>query len=163
MRPKRVYIRAVTRAAGIMNNTTAFILAVLLLVLGGILFMFRILYMFCQNKPWNNPPTKLSWSWTASPTGLAVLLVVLFTPGCENKCAPEHSLVAVSLVFGGILLLIPVFVWCVYARTRQEKPHVVVEQASPDQAKSGLDILLLMVGIGIILADLSLGSCPESC
>ena len=39
----------------------------------------------------------------------------------------------------------------------------MVEQASPDQAKSGLDILLLMVGIGIILADLSLGSCPESC
>ena len=147
----------------VMNNTLAFIFAVLLLILGGILFMYRILYMFCQNKPWNNPPTTLSWAWTACLTGLLVLLVVIFTPGCENKCAREHGLIPASLIFGGILLLMPVFVWCVYAKTRREKPHVVGEEVPPDQARSGYDILLLMIGLGIILADMSLGSCPESC
>ena len=146
-----------------MNNTTAYILAVLMLIVGGILFMYRILYMFCQNKPWNNPPTTLSWAWTACPTGLAVLLVVLLTPGCENKCAPENSLVALSLVLGVILLLMPVYVWCLFASMGREKPRAVGEAAPPDQARSGYDILLLMVGLGIILADMSLGSCPESC
>lgn len=157
----RVYTRTREHGIHIMNNTTAYILAVLMLIVGGILFMYRILYMFCQNKPWNNPPTTLSWAWTACPTGLAVLLVVLLTPGCENKCTPENSLIALSLIFGVILLLMPAYVYCLCVR--QEKPRAVGEAAPPDQARSGYDILLLMVGLGIILADMSLGSCPESC
>ena len=159
----RVYTRTREHGIHIMNNTTAYILAVLMLIVGGILFMYRILYMFCQNKPWNNPPTTLSWVWTACPTGLAVLLVVLLTPGCENKCTPENSQVALSLILGGILLIMPVYAWCLFASMGREKPRAVGEAAPPDQARSGYDILLLMVGLGIILADMSLGSCPESC
>jgi hypothetical protein len=35
--------------------------------------------------------------------------------------------------------------------------------ASEDGPRSGFDILLLMVGGGVLLADMAVGACPESC
>ena len=145
-----------------MNNNLAFIFAVILLILGGILLMYRLLYMFCQNQPWNNPPTTLPWGWSLNPAGVAILLVVLYTPGCGNTCSRENDFVPVSIVIGGFLAAAPVFTCCFYHKVRLERPDAFA-RLPPDMARSGIDILLLAAGAGMLLADFSLGTCPESC
>ena len=145
-----------------MNNNAAFIVAIFLLILGGILLMYRLLYMFCQNKSWNNPPSTLSWSWSLMPAGLAILVVILFTPACGNKCNRENDFVSISVVVGGFLLSAPLFAYCFYRKMRLERPDAFA-RLSADGARSGLDIMLVVAGAGLLLADYSLGNCPESC
>jgi hypothetical protein len=145
-----------------MNNNAAFIIAIFLLILGGILLMYRLLYMFCQNKPWNNPPSTLSWGWSLMPAGLAILLVVLFTPACDNKCNRDDDFVAIGVVVGGFLLAAPLFAYCFYHKLRMERPDAFARMPA-DGARSGLDIMFVVAGAGLLLADYSLGNCPQSC
>jgi hypothetical protein len=145
-----------------MNNNAAFIIAIFLLILGGILLMYRLLYMFCQNKPWNNPPSTLSWGWSLMPAGVAILAVALYTPGCDNKCKRDNDFVAMSIVVGCFLLAAPLFAYCFYHKLHTQRPDVFARMPA-DGARSGLDIMLVVAGAGLLLADYSLGNCPESC
>ena len=141
-----------------MNSPITLAFTVILIAVGSILFTYRVLYMLVRMQPWNNPPTTLAWSWSVGPAGLAILLVVLCTPGCGNKCAREDGATTLSLLLGGFILGIPVLSWCFFYSIPD-----LARDLPPDLPRGGLDILCLAVGFSLLMADLLLGDCPASC
>lgn len=152
-----------------MNNIIAYALAVLFLIIGGVLLMYRLLYMFCQGQPWNNPPTSLYWVFTFVLTGPAILLTLVLVPRCGNECPRDANTGLYGFLFIVAILLIagPFLVYqCMdrcQASEQDKNKNKNQGGAGEDGPRSGFDILLLMVGGGVLLADMAVGACPESC
>ncbi len=58
-------------------------LSVTLLIRGGVLLLYRLMYMFCQGEPWNNPPSLLTWKFTFIVGGATILIAALASPAYE--------------------------------------------------------------------------------
>jgi magnesium-transporting ATPase (P-type) len=148
-------------------------ISVTLLILGGILLLYRLMYMFCQGEPWNNPPSLLTWRFTFIVGGATILIAALASPAYEcsdSACEKNYSIFSTMVAVGIFLLALPLSWWC-FKKLFDNLP--VDEQPEPPQRynfdpetrqdlrgnMSGYDILFLIMGAGILLIDRSLDVC----
>ena len=149
--------------------------AVSFTAIGGLLLMYRVLYMCCQGKPWNNPPTVFSWKYAFCIGGAAILITALASPGyeCSDKACEKNYSYFNALIFAGVFLTVfPVLLYVCYqmpaespANGPTEEPEAPQHKFDPETREdlrpplAGYDILFLMIGIGIFLTDASLDVC----
>jgi hypothetical protein len=151
-------------------------ISVTLLILGGILLLYRLMYMFCQGEPWNNPPSLLTWRFTFVVGGATILIAALASPAYECSdsalCEKDYSYFSFLLIIGVFMLALPLTIMCftwIYSISNNNPDDPVYSQRShdsnPDTAggqrgyMSGYDILFLIMGAGILLIDRSLDVC----
>jgi hypothetical protein len=158
-------------------------ISVTLLILGGILLLYRLMYMFCQGEPWNNPPSLLTWRFTFIVGGATILITALapFTYECSNSACDKNYSYFNALVFVGVFMLsLPIISYCfkqvfdTKPVNQNPDPNMPVNQnpEPPQQYNfdpetrqdlrgnmSGYDILFLIMGAGILLIDRSLDVC----
>jgi hypothetical protein len=150
-------------------------LAVSFTSIGGALFMYRVLYMCCQGKPWNSPPTLFSWKYPICVAGVAILITATNSPGYEcsdSACSKNYSYFNALIFVGIFMAAFPVLLYVCVQLPRQSQVNDPMEQPEPPQPKldpvtgddlrpalAGYDILFLMIGIGIFLTYASLNAC----
>ena len=148
--------------------------AVSFTVVGAILLMFRVLYMCCQGKPWNNPPTVFGWRYAICIGGATILVTALASPGydcSQSSCSKNYDYLNILIAFGIGMLLAPL-VWYCLGKAVDKAPSEDEPEPPPPQYMfnvatgedfrgflAGYDILFLLMGIGIFLVDASLAVC----
>lgn len=147
------------------------VLAIIFSALGLTLFLYRVLYMVCQGKSWNNPPTSVSWSWTYGAFGLAILMTQLLTRDCENGCYRVDGVAGLGLAIALLFIFTPLtyHLISVCATPYMSENDHETHQFDPDTGEdlrppmSGFDFLFIGLGLGIFLGDILMGACPSTC
>jgi hypothetical protein len=152
-------------------------LSMTLLIVGGILLMYRLLYMFCQGEPWNNPPSLITWRYTFIVGGVTILITALASPAyeCSNSACEKDYSNFNALIFVGVFMLVLPLTWTCFKLLVKilNSPPPDGPQVEPAHRynfdpetrqdlrgnMSGYDILFLIMGTGILLVDRSLDVC----
>jgi hypothetical protein len=138
----------------------ASVISLVFLVLGAVLFVYRLGYMLFQGQPWNNPPTVLSWTFTLFLVGCTMLGEVIGEYSCTNGCT--HANVVWMILISATVTGVSFTIFQCYERGNgfiDKKTGQLIG----DMPYSGFDFVLLGVGAAMRLVSAGLGSCPESC
>lgn len=144
-----------------MNGANAFF-AVLFTLLGVVLFVYRLLYMLFRGLSWNNQPSSWSWSATYFIFGTALLLTVIITPECGNKCSRDSNLFGLGLALAISAMVASTIAW-LYTDLTKGKGFDAQTGKDLRPPMSGMDFVFIAVGLGVLLGDVMLGRCPSSC
>jgi hypothetical protein len=149
--------------------TAILVLGLAFVILGGVLLLIRLYYVWGKGDVWNNMPTEISWGFTVIAAGTAVFLVGISTGRCPDECervdgtTPGSTMVSGAIVVGIGLSLI--FCTCCCKKRDNEGEGTMMESPpkQEDSYWSGLDFVSLGIGLALLATQESIGVCPQSC
>jgi hypothetical protein len=137
------------------------------------MFFIRMYHECILGESWNNMPVVITWGWTVVFAGATIFFVGLGTEvavKCDGGCERvDGSSTWGTMVSGGIVFFIGLcmaYCWCC-ARQQQEPDPWGNADADVREDKrgcmSGVDFVLLGIGLSVLAAEQSIGDCPLSC
>ena len=169
-RERRIYGMVGPPSLGIMAESAAFVVGLIIAIPGGIILMLRLYHMWWMRERWNNMPSTVSWGFCTLLVGLAVFCVGLFTPNCDGDCERgAGSTPAGTMWVGGYIALAGACIafcpcWRKPRRSgdvrADERIERMEQMASPT---AGIDIALLAIGLAVLTTGRTFGACPVSC
>ncbi len=147
-----------------MAESAAFVVGLIIAIMGAVVLMFRLYHMWWMGEKWNNMPTTVSWGFCTLLVGLAVSCVGLFTPNCDGDCERGPGLQPSQALLTGAYIFIAgaCIAFCPCWQKKQGTGDVNEDErmASPT---AGIDIALLAIGLAVLTTGRTLGVCPVSC
>ena len=148
--------------------TAILVLGLMFVILGGVLLLIRLYYVWGKGDVWNNMPTHISWGFTVVAAGAAVFLVGISTGRCPEGCervdgnSPWGTALS-GIIVAGIGLSIMYCTCCCKKQADRDEGTRVVAPPEKDAYWSGLDFVSLGIGLALLATQESIGICPQSC
>jgi hypothetical protein len=156
---------------GIMAESAAFVVGLIIAIAGGVILMFRLYHMWWMGERWNNMPSTVSWGFCTLLVGLAVFCVGLFTPNCDGDCERGPGLHPSQALWTGAYIFIAgaCIAFCPCWQKKQgtgdvkEDEEIAKWQGMLAPPTAGIDIALMGIGLAVLTTGRTLGVCPVSC